>query len=176
MLEATGGVNTHQGAIFSIGLFIASVTIDRSLTVMPDLTGHLIQRRIASLASAMPATLRSREWAVMGVKGPLALAIGGYKELFGDWLPYYRSVKDQQDGMHKTLLHIMATLDDTCIIRRAGLERAQKVKEEARTLLNDYSAAGMQALNEEFCREGISPGGAADMLALTLFADGIEVK
>lgn len=176
MLEATGGVNTHQGAIFSIGLFIASVTLERSLTVMPDPIGHLIQSRIAALASAMPDTLRTREWAAMGVNGPLALARGGYKDLFDDWLPYYRTVKDQLDGMHKTLLRIMATLDDTCIIRRAGLERAQKVKEEARTLLNDYSAAGMQALNEEFCREGISPGGAADMLALTLFADGIEVK
>ena len=176
MLEATGGVNTHQGAIFSIGLFIASVTLERSLSVMPDPIGHLIQSRIAALASAMPDTLRSREWAAMGVNGPLALARGGYKELFGDWLPYYRSVKDKQDGMHKTLLYIMATLDDTCIIRRAGLERARKVKEEARTLLNNYSAAGMQAVNEEFCREGISPGGAADMLALTLFADSIEVK
>ena len=188
MLEATGGVNTHQGAIFSIGLFIASVTLECSLSVMPDpgspkicdfwgvLIGHLIQSRIAALASAMPDTLRTREWAAMGVNGPLALARGGYKDLFGDWLPYYRTVKSEADGMHKTLLRIMATLDDTCIIRRAGIERAEKVKEEARTLLNNYSAEGLQAMNAEFCREGISPGGAADMLALTLFADSIEVK
>ena len=176
MLEATGGVNTHQGAIFSIGLFIASVTLECSLSVMPDPIGHLIQSRIAALASAMPDTLRTREWAAMGVNGPLAMARGGYKDLFGDWLPYYRTVKSEADGMHKTLLRIMATLDDTCIIRRAGIERAERVKEEARTLLNNYSAEGLQAMNAEFCREGISPGGAADMLALTLFADSIEVK
>lgn len=168
MLEATGGVNTHQGAIFSIGLMIFAVN--------PDFNWSLVPERISLLAMKVPYTSRSHEWAVMGVKGPLALAIEGYKELFGDWLPYYRSVKDKQNGMHKTLLHIMATLDDTCIIRRAGLERARKVKDEAHTLLNNYSDAGMKAMNEEFCREGISSGGAADMLALTLFADSIEVK
>ena len=192
MLAATGGINTHQGAIFSIGLMIASVEIsplaslgrnDKNTSVLPDLIGHL--------ASLMPDTPRTKEWAAMGVKGPLALAREGYKDLFSDWLPYYRFVKGQPDGMHKTLLRIMSSLDDTCIIRRAGLERAREVKREAGEILrlatlaqndnrtlaqNDVFKERLRALNAEFCREGISPGGAADMLALTIFADSIELK
>ena len=61
----------------------------------------------------------------------------------------------------------MSTLDDTCVLKRVGAERAQEVKQEAQ------ETKDLQELCVRYAAEGISPGGAADMLALTIFIDSI---
>ena len=74
-------------------------------------------------------------------------------------------------ALQKTLLKIMSTLDDTCVIKRVGYERAQKVKREANA--SPSHADALKDMCSRYAREGISPGGAADMLALTIFIDSI---
>ena len=104
-------------------------------------------------------------------------ALGGYKDLFENWLPYLRSLPKGETALQKLLLRIMSTLDDTCVIKRVGYERAQQVKQEAKEMADQVGhedAAGyLQALCDRYAAEGISPGGAADMLALTIFIDSI---
>ena len=126
----------------------------------------------------------------MPVKGAREMALEGYKELFQSWLPYYRSIKGQPYDRQRTLLLIMSSLDDTCVIKRAGAERAHKVKEEAANLrreigfsesltknyfpqLSEGFRRRLTELCEKYATEGISCGGAADMLALTIFIDTI---
>ena len=70
---------------------------------------------------------------------------------------------------HKTLLLILSELDDTNVIHRVGYEKAQQVKRDARHLLENFSINGLEQMNRRFIDENISPGGAADMLSLTLF-------
>ena len=101
------------------------------------------------------------------------MALEGYKELFNNWLPYYRQVKAAPFALQKTLLHIMSSLDDTCVLHRAGAEGARKVNETAQALLEAFSEEKLQGLCTRYAAEGVSPGGAADMLALTLFADSL---
>ena len=72
-----------------------------------------------------------------------------------------------------TLLRIMSTLDDTCVVKRVGPERAEVVKGEAASLLENLSEEKLKDLCARYAAEGISPGGAADMLALTIFIDSI---
>ena len=154
--------------------------------------GGTLQQKIAELARLVEPQAAShggKAVAEHGVRGALALARDGYKELFDDWLPYYRSIKDEEYALQRTLLHIMSQLDDTCIIYRVGYERAQEVKREAAELLevadreiagqagNDDKATAftqkLQQLCSKYAAAGISPGGCADMLSLTLFADSI---
>ena len=177
VLEYTGGVNTYRGAIFC-QLTMAKAFLD--LISRPE-TDHemlpeLLPEAISKLAAQVKPSVTSnggRAVKEYGVKGALAMALDGYKELFGSWLPYYRSVKGEEWGLQKTLLLIMSSLDDTCIIHRAGYPRAQEVKAQSSALLEDFSPEGLKAMDEVFLRERISPGGCADMLALTIFADNL---
>lgn len=168
MFAATGGVNTHKGALFSMGLTIAAATMG---------TANL-QSNIIALASLFPAAHGTHGTDVAtryGIKGALANAQEGYRQLFADWLPYYHSIRGEEHALHKTLLRIMATLDDTNIYHRTDRPTAQWVKQQAAEALKDFSVARLQSMNAEFVRRNISPGGSADMLALTLFIESITV-
>ena len=200
MLRATGGVNTHRGAIFALGLALAAGVPEMLHEEEAD--ERLLAKRIARLAAWMggnPYSHGARIRREYPVRGALQMAREGYPELFARWLPYYRSVKDTPFGLHRTLLLIISELDDTCVIHRAGYARAQQVKAEAKALLavgggstgsptakveiagqagNDGRVmpdliGHLKELGERYAAEGISPGGAADMLALTLFVDSI---
>ena len=150
MMAATGGVNTHRGAIFALGL---------ALNAGGD------SARMARLAAQICGANRTL--------GARQMALGGYRDLFDTWLPYYQSVKVDDFGLQKTLLKIMSTLDDTCVIHRVGYDRARQVKADANALLGTFSPEGLQEMNRLYAADRVSPGGAADMLALTIFMDSI---
>ncbi len=205
VLEYTRGVNTYRGAIFALGLAaIAALTIARdSRFKVTELSERIAE--ISGLIAAGNDSHGAKAVKEHGVKGALQLAQEGYKPLFEEWLPFYRSAgasglrpysaaaspeqsrratrewtRPGPDGtaendrlLQKTLLRIMSTLDDTCVIHRVGYQRAQEVKEEAKALLDDFSEEGLRKMKMRYDAEGISPGGAADMLALTIFVDSL---
>lgn len=174
MLKATGGVNTHKGALFCIGLSVAAASNLASAT--GSVQTYSFKELVSRAASEIPAaqgTHGAEAKRSFKVGGALENARGAYPELFADWLPYYLSLECDPFRCHKTLLHIMTTLDDTNILHRRGEEGLARAKSEAARLLEDFSESGLSSLNKDFIRENISPGGSADMLSLTIFINSI---
>ncbi len=174
MLKATGGVNTHKGALFCIGLSVAVASYLASTT--GSVQAYSFKELVSRVASEIPSargTHGAEAKRSFKAVGALENARAAYPELFTDWLPYYRSLEGDPFRCHKTLLHIMTTLDDTNILHRRGAEGLAHAEAEAARLLEDFSESGLSSLNKDFIRENISPGGSADMLSLTIFIESI---
>lgn len=174
MLKATSGVNTHKGALFCIGLSVAAASCLACSTGSVEAYSfkELVSRAASEIPSARGTHGAEAKRSFKAV-GALENARAAYPELFADWLPYYLSLECDPFRCHKTLLHIMTTLDDTNILHRRGAEGLAHAEAEAARLLEDFSESGLSFLNKDFIRENISPGGSADMLSLTIFIESI---
>lgn len=194
MLSATNGVNTHKGALFSMGLaVVAAAHEERKIAaneeqILKERNGGedvlvSLQTTIKALAASFPDTngthgskAKLLSKGTTAIKGALDNAREGYEMLFAEWLPFYIERRKERDAytLHKTLLRIMCDLDDTNIIYRTDLATAEEVKQEARALLDSFSKAALKDMDRRYTARNISPGGAADMLSLTIFIGSIQ--
>lgn len=190
MLSATNGVNTHKGALFSMGLAVVAAAHEKNT--------DSLQTTIKALAASFPDTngthgskAKQLSKGTTAIKGALDNAREGYEMLFAEWLPFYIERRKERDAytLHKTLLRIMCDLDDTNVIYRTDLATAEEVKQEARALLDSFSKAhtaedkekriaaellALKDMDKRYTARNISPGGAADMLSLTIFIGSIQ--
>lgn len=194
MLSATNGVNTHKGALFSMGLaVVAAAHEERKIAaneeqILKERNGGedvlvSLQTTIKALAASFPDTngthgskAKLLSKGTTAIKGALDNAREGYEMLFAEWLPFYIERRKEHDAytLHKTLLRIMCDLDDTNVIYRTDLATAEEVKQEARALLDSFSKAALKDMDRHYTTRNISPGGAADMLSLTIFIGSIQ--
>lgn len=209
MLSATNGVNTHKGALFSMGLaVVAAAHEERKIAaneeqILKERNGGedvlvSLQTTIKALAASFPDTngthgskAKLLSKGTTAIKGALDNAREGYEMLFAEWLPFYIERRKEHDAhtLHKTLLRIMCDLDDTNVIYRTDLATAEEVKQEARALLDNFSKAhtaedkekriaaellALKDMDRHYTTRNISPGGAADMLSLTIFIGSIQ--
>jgi triphosphoribosyl-dephospho-CoA synthase len=83
----------------------------------------------------------------------------------------------EQNARLDALLAIMSELTDTCVLHRAGLDGLTRMQQGARAVLAAGGCASLagrrqlRALEGEMLALRASPGGAADLLAATLFLD-----
>ncbi len=196
MFEATNGVNTYKGALFSMGL--AVVAAAGKAWQGCSITPQTLSAAISKLAFAFPDTKgthgsKAKQTAASETatfKGALDNAREGYPMLFNDWLPFYANLSKNGEphALHLTLLRIMCDLDDTNIVYRTSLAMMKQVKEESRSVLSRWSEAThgtpqddggtnldtiLGDMNRSFVQRNISPGGSADMLSLVVFINGV---
>lgn len=174
MMRFTQGVNTHRGALFSMGLAVVAASHLYFVSGKTDAASlKATIARLAALFTRPQGTHGSAVEAAYKVGGALANACAGYPDLFNRWLPFYNGLDGDEYALHKTLLLIMSDLDDTNIYYRRGKDVAESVRRRSEQALRVFSTDTLEAMNRDFIRDNISPGGSADMLALTVFAKSI---
>jgi triphosphoribosyl-dephospho-CoA synthase len=185
MLHATNGSNAHRGAIWIVGLLCAAAAMSpRALGAPFELCAQAaviarFEDRFAPAPTAMSNGARVVQR--FGVAGARGQAAEGFPHVLEAGLPaLHRSRKNgatEDEARLDALLAIIATLDDTCLLHRGGQVALETAQAGAREALQAGGAARPQGraaltrLDQRLTELNASPGGAADLLAATLFLD-----
>ncbi len=189
MMRATGGVNTHRGAIFTLGLLCASAgwcVASRRPLDAAGLRAALRDRWGAALAARRPANAGSNGHAAAqrhGLRGAAQEAALGLPVLFEVALPALHEARALGLRFEPTRLHVLlrviAVLDDTNLVHRGGLAGLRHAQRLARGFIEAGGAARPDALRHayaihaDFVRHRLSPGGSADLLAAACWVDRV---
>lgn len=184
MLRATGGVNTHRGAIFSLGLLVAGaaraqarwgtpLTAEQVCLQVTQWAGPLLQ---APLDPHSPGQRARAQYRVAGVREQAAAGFPLLREVA---LPALRAALDagltRDAALCHTLMHLVAAVDDLNLLHRGGAVGLVWAKAEATRFLRDGSvfdpdwAQRLARIDAGFVARRLSPGGSADLLACAWF-------
>ena len=184
MLRGTGGINTHRGAIFLLGLLCAGlgraaasggvVTAERVRDTLADDWGGALRARLSRPGDSNGQRAARRH----GLRSAGDEAAAGFPVLFDTALPALRANGLTGPARQlQALFHTMAVLDDTTVAHRGGLDGLRYVQRAARGFLDAGGAgrpdgvAHARAIHEAFVARRLSPGGAADVLAAACLLD-----
>lgn len=189
MFRATQGVNTHKGIIYSLGTICGALGRLWKAEKAPISTKQLFSlcSTLASPAAAADFARKSSKTAgerwflekgVTGIRGEVS---GGFPSLTEIALPRFSFAKNhglsrEESGIY-ALLHLIARMDDTNLLHRGGVEGAAWAKAAAKKALDSTpfpSKEEIERLDDAFIARNLSPGGAADLLALVFFLTSLE--
>ena len=184
MLTATHGVNTHKGAIFSLGLCCAAAgrltpetwSAETILAECAAMTKGIVAKDFAGVSPENARTAGERIYAQHGISGVRGQAEAGFPAVAQVGIPMLKAGLAKglsfNDAGCVTLLHLLAATDDTNLIHRSNRQTQLEVKAKIASLLeaNPYpSISEIEELDADFIRRNLSPGGSADLLAMTYF-------
>lgn len=202
MFDATNGINTHKGVNFSFALILGatgaylaqnpnknlkdSFTADDTRAIcqlIVPMTSHLIANDLQNLAEKEQLTYGEKLYLNYGIKGPRGEAAEGYPSLTKNALPYLRnhanSTSEKRFLQLKLLLHLMTFVEDANLIHRGGIGALRTVQKEAKELKDKNLASPdlckqLSDYNDHLVQLHLSPGGSADLFALSLYFAFLE--
>jgi triphosphoribosyl-dephospho-CoA synthase len=185
MFAATGGVNTHRGAIWALGLLTAAAAMAPAGAPPADIAA--LAGRVASFPDRCAPTevshgsLATRLYGVAGARGE---ARRGFPNVVGVALPALRATREagQPERLARldALIALIAHVDDTCLLHRGGRPALRDAQAGARAVMavgGNATVAGRRAvrsLEMTLLRHNASAGGSADLLAAALFLDALD--
>lgn len=185
MLATTGGVNTHRGAIWALGLLVTACALEPESSEAGSIALRaarlaLLEDRYAPRPLSHGAQVAQR----YGARGAREEAQLGFPSVVQRALPQLKRSRavghGEQNARLDALLAIMTTLADTCVLYRAGEHGLHTMQLGAQAVLDAGGSASLAGrrrlheLDEQLIALNASPGGAADLLAACLFIDRIE--
>lgn len=187
MLRATRGVNTHKGLIFSLGLLCAALGYLRRTTreATPEMLAKLATEMGAPTLEELEQSARKNKktagesaYLQFGLTGARGEAAAGYPNVMEHGYPALLAAIAQggplNDAGVVALLHLLAHVQDTNIVARAGYDALAEIQRRTAAQLAETQDLSRHlefatALDREFIARNISPGGCADLLAVSLF-------
>ncbi|HWU97810.1 MAG TPA: triphosphoribosyl-dephospho-CoA synthase [Oxalicibacterium sp.] len=190
MLRATGGVNTHRGAIWTLGLLVGAAAQHIDTAHIDTAAGiasraGAIARQTDRHAPTITGNKGEQACLTYGVGGARGQAMAGFPHVVHHALPSLHAARlrglGEDHARLNALLAVMAELDDTCILSRGGVPALHIMQAGARAVLqadDDRLAreAALRQLVQQALALNVSPGGAADLLAATLFLDSLTME
>lgn len=185
MLRATGGVNTHKGAIFSLGILCAALGrmgweyADKPEWLLYEcgqMTAGITAKDFSGLTEETAKTSGQKLYLRHGITGIRGQAEAGFPAVGKVGLPKLeeglaRGLSLNEAG-RAALLALLAAATDTNLIARSDYETQQRIALDTAILLhrNPFpEEAVLQKMDEDFIQRNLSPGGSADLLAMTYF-------
>jgi len=187
MYEATKGINTHKGTIFSMGILLAVLSVhlkenkEIDLKVLSEKIKEMCKPLLNELEDADNiSTYGEKAYKEYHLTGARGLAISGYEIVLLDGinkLKDFCKTLDFETACILLLFYYMSVLDDTNIVNRANIATLKEVQilskelfeENKKTLEKESIKNSMSKLNDIFIEKNISAGGSADLLILTIF-------
>ncbi|PKL07769.1 MAG: hypothetical protein CVV51_12420, partial [Spirochaetae bacterium HGW-Spirochaetae-7] len=204
MLAASDGVNTHKGAIWTLGLLCAAAGMLHSSSMsaiagVSPLGAEAVCDKAAGLARDIvsltaPGLVRHGTLTAAthgetarlehGLRSARDEAMEGFPAIRASALPLARRLRESDladdERVITVLLAVMSRADDTCIVARGGIRALYRARASARQILDSggpFSLAGSPIYSmmvAEFNASGLSPGGSADLCAASLFLADLE--
>ena len=187
MYEATKGINTHKGTIFSMGILLAVLGVhlkenkEIDLKILSEKIKEMCKPLLNELEAADSiSTYGEKAYKEYHLTGARGLAISGYEIVLLDGinkLKDFCKTLDFETACILLLFYYMSVLDDTNIVNRASITTLKEVQilskelfeENKKTLEKESIKNSMSKLNDIFIEKNISAGGSADLLILTIF-------
>ncbi|MBC8587245.1 triphosphoribosyl-dephospho-CoA synthase CitG [Paratissierella segnis] len=190
MFEATKGVNTHKGLIFSLGLISAVSGVIYKKTNSIYINSCKVSRLMREVAKGLTNELSNIEnkskltygeilYKKYGIQGIRGEAESGFETVLEHSLPLFISLINENkyhinDILVQVLLSLMVNTEDSNILGRHDIDTLIYVKEKAKHAIGlggylTYEGQNyVREMDKDFIKRGISPGGAADLLAITI--------
>lgn len=185
MMRVTRGVNTHRGAIWALGLLIAGSAVHCRPVAASEIAA--VAGRISKFPDRRAPLQRTngmevtQKYGVQGAKGEALMCFPHVTRIGLPMLQRMRAKKaPEQIARLHALLAIMASLQDSCLLHRGGMQALEATQQGARNVLMSggmCTTSGREAyrlLEQRMLELRLSPGGSADLLAAVLFLDKIQ--
>ena len=181
MFRVTGGINTHKGAIFTLGILCGALgrlwKAETPTAPLEEITGQCAAMGKVSLQDfeniSSPATAGETLYMRYGLTGIRGEVAAGLPSVVETGLNAYRMAQSRgyssNDSAAAALVHLIARVEDSNLYHRGGASGAAWAKREAEKLLPLPDMARITDLDDRFIARNLSPGGCADLLAATLF-------
>ncbi|MBS4534741.1 triphosphoribosyl-dephospho-CoA synthase CitG [Clostridium sp. D2Q-14] len=197
MFDATKGINTHKGIIFSFGILCATIgylyekkhkeifLAEEVTSVVKDMTKDLVTKDFYNLDFKKNLTHGEYLYKAYGLKGIRGEVESGFKTVISKPISIIRQWDtnknlSKNDLFLEVLLYIISSSEDTNIVTRGGINSLKYVKDTSKRFLENGGMKQSNAkkilnsINDSFVKMNISPGGSADLLAVTIFLALIE--